>query len=567
MTLHGWCRKHWRKRYGTPPGQQQKGAFHHEYPKHVKLVVIDFMQFVKHVKVEHQTLRDILNEWLRLIRDLYRESVECVVLCFDRGTPQVKSLICHGKRYEKVDRFTDADSPVLTCNLDTPLVQTKLGTSPWMRFAGNQKLLQRELYPLLWNLLINPNTFPLRPGQMLVLHGLPSRLQPVTVYQGALWENAYAHRDQSFKPIPWSLDGHFGNWPLTAEYEANDPELYSRVFKVVGIPGGTFVEREPRYENSILEADNAVFWYQHFPEFRDLPTMIHINDGDAVSIALLQSHDRVNEKSQFYNEQYICLKYVESAKDKKEREKLPGQRGKPPPHWEYCDVNKLHTMLDHDPVLLKSGVSNPQLAFVMLNILPGSDFFDKKYRKGIGPQFIWDTFFTCANQFSHLVQWHIHGLPRDPLAYRRCIVDETLFEQFTYYIYVNKHGKAVRKKTGGNLDLVQLRAHKRLPSERQCKQFARQLGWHLQYWLNAARNIYVDPFERYENMSYWTYQKNPYTQEPEVTLVFSPKQKPMDEAYKRNLLKRKRKEKPQQDQGIAQEQKKRAVEAVNEYKS
>jgi hypothetical protein len=574
MTTDKYCRQQWRVRYGTKHGarRDQYGAFHHEYPKHAEVVILDFMQFVKHIDKDCKTVRDVLMKWIHIIKSFYHHNVNCVILCFDRGTPPVKYIHCHGKRYSKVKRFTVDDSPVISCNLDKNLERCGVNDSNWIRFAGNQKLLQREIYPLLWNMLIDPEYFSLRPGQMLVTHGLPSKIHQYTINNGPVWgrENAFVRNDTDFKPVKWSSDERFGDWPITQTQEDNDPDMYRRVFKIIGVPDGTgmFIEEAPEWKNDIKEADNAVFYYQHFDEFKYRPTIICINDGDAISISVLQSHERVNAQGEFVNQQYICLKYREPKEAREEREKDPFSRGKPPPRWEYCDVNKLHAMIDEDPIFVDSQVSNPQLSFVMLNILSGSDFFTD-YCKGIGKKIIWETFLQSASQFSHLVQWHACSLEPDPYAFRRAVVDEQCFEQFTYYIYLNKYGKTVRKKNKGNLDFKKLESYcsnlkkkeNQLPTQRMCKMFARHLGWNIQYWLNAPRNIIIDPFEKWRGMSYWGYQQSSATQESEVSFVFSPKQKPMDESYKRNLRKRKRKT-TRPGKSFDVETKKRAIEII-----
>jgi len=553
MTTDQYVRKQWRARYGTPPGQQQKGAFHHEYPEHVQVVILDFMQFVKSIGDQNQTIRQVIREWVNRIKSLFRAHVQYVVVCVDRGSPPVKTIHCHAKRYSKVKRFGDQDSPILSHNLDKPLHLCGVEDKNWMRLAGNQNLLRREVYPLLWNALTDPQQFQLRPGQMLVLSGFPSKMRQVTTVHGLAWERQFTYKDTAYVADQWHLDDvNLSDWPITAAYEQQDPELYRRVFRIVCLDDQRmFVERAPEWENDILEADNAVFYFQQVDLFRYRPTMIHINDGDAISIALLQSHERLKQDNSFVNHQYICLRYREGKEAAEKRKAIPHERNKPPPRWEYCDVNMLHCMLDKDPAFFNSGVSNPQLTFVMLNILAGTDFF-ANYCPGIGKQYIWQTFFQHAAKMSHLVQWHACALQPNPLAPRRAIVDETLFERFTYYVYANKYGKAVRKKNKGSFTFEILKTYcsqlkrkqNQVPTQRACKMFARQLGWNIQYWLNACRNIDIDPFETWRGFSYWTYQRDKQTQQPQIAYAFSPKQKPMDEAYKRNLYKRKRAKQP-----------------------
>lgn len=545
MTTKTYCRRQWRIRY-----KGKNRPIHHRYPEHVQVVVVDFMQFVKSIDETIQTIRQLIDAWVQRIRGFFHHKVECVIVCFDKGTPPVKHVHCHVKsRYKNTKRYTAGNSPVLSSNLDKTLASMELAGADWMRLAGCQALLQREVYPLLWNALLNPNALHLKPGQVVVLHGLPSKTRQVSVHHGAAWENPHTWVGTQVQVTEWSIDTDYGDWPITEAMEQQDPEMYNRVYRLVGQPNGAMhVEEAPEWHNRIVEADNGVFWYQHFDCFKLRPTMISINDGDAVSIAVLQSRDRLNEHSEFLNHQYICLRYREPKEEREKRLQDPFEANKPPPTHEYVDVNFLHTELDNDPVFCNNNVNNPQAAFAMLNILCGSDFFTD-YCRGIGERFIWNTFLQRPKLFSHLIQWNAASFPADPTAFRRAIVDETLFEQFTYYVYLNKYGKAVRKKNGGNMSFALLRTHcsklkrvqNRMPTARQCKQFARQLQWNIQYWLNAPRNIEVDPFEQWRNMSYWGYQRNPETGHAEVSYVFSPKQKPMDEAYKRHLRKRKRK--------------------------
>lgn len=301
--------------------------------------------------------------------------------------------------------------------------------------------------------------------------------------------------------------------------------------------------------NTIDEADNACFWYQHF--YPTLTTIISMNDGDAFPISLLQSRER-HDGDVPRNRQYLCLPY--RKKQKKDNPLAITHR------FEYVDVNALYAAVRTHAPFVEHRICNPVATLTFLIILCNTDFF-ANFAPGIGYATKWcegkkqtpgilDTFKSQIATFSHLVQWHYDAQPPDPCAERRIVLDERLFELFTYHCYFNKHGdRAKRSLSKSDLSITDLRVYcskfkkesHRLPDKSAVRLWARQLTWNMQYWLNAPRNIYVDPYETYMGKSYYGYVKGP--NDIDITTDTSPKQKEVDEAYKRNFYKRRQKKK------------------------
>ena len=554
------------------------------HPKNIQVYAVDMMQYMKTPLPDTiYTVDQLVKYYVRCIKYYFNirprpPGPRIVVAIWDKASPPVKKAICHSKRYSKVKRLPTSACPRLPPYIEQPIdpcydddddesiseteaqrrEDEKILGKNWIRFAGNNHLLQRELYPRLWNALLDPTVFHPAPGDMLIDHGLPSQSRIVQMYQPE-WKNSYAvHRkDSQYIMTEWTPS----QIPITASLERADPGLYNRVYIIEGIDAGNGYVKISRREtcemhNSIIEADNACFYYQRFyPNFR---YMVCINDGDAFPISLLQACER-----NLRVKQYLCLP---DRRGKKKTAMSAGE-SKKVFKYEYVDVNKLYKAVQEHPPFQKCGVSNGVVTLVFLIVLTGTDFF-QKYAPGIGhvtkwkddekarakqTHGIWDTFWAQLQMFTHLVQWNSDAQPPDPTAHRRIVIDEELFTLFTYYCYMNKYGKRARKKLRlKTLSIDNLRVYcsglkkkeNHLPDQQQIRLWARQILWNMMYWLNAPRNITIDPCEQHKGQSYYGYEPDE-EEELRVTARITPKQKRVDEAYKRHFYRRKKKRKAQ----------------------
>ena len=165
-----------------------------------------------------------------------------------------------------------------------------------------------------------------------------------------------------------------------------------------------------------------MFFYDHWFQNEDI--MVVCNDGDVFAYGLLYSYERVTPRNVFRNNHIGCLPYKKS----KDNEFFPN--GKTPKN-EYVDFNKLYVLVKDDASMKASGVQNHVATMVFLLIMAGSDFF-KDFMVGIGEEnFVWKTFFSCLDLFSHMVQMSKGVVPstRTP---RTIVLDEDLFRLFVH---------------------------------------------------------------------------------------------------------------------------------------
>ena len=135
---------------------------------------------------------------------------------------------------------------------------------------------------------------------------------------------------------------------------------------------------------------------------------------------------------------------------------------------------------------------------------------------------------------------------KSPTDKRRIVIDEELFKVFTRQCYTNKHIKACRKKQKTDdvtYEMIEMHCSKfknpkdRAPTEETMARMCRQIDWNANYWVNAFRNIYIDPFETFNGLSYYG-----YTPDLKITNNISPQQHPVDEVFKRHFFKRQSKD-------------------------
>lgn len=548
------------------------GCFDFDGPgKDLQLLVVDMMQWMKgqfpkdYIKRERQ----LLSYFRKNISGLFDTGAQVVVICFDKASPEVKKMVCHTNRYERRCKLCKKKGPLPKgrqagaeffddkCEKQCIMNQIKwyeegphlhvdddYPVDPdWSKFSADSRNLRYELYPRLANFLLN--WFPPRPGQVLIIDGLPFKERQVREWEPNFDTQGFVNQKKMRVVLePWSLESD-----LPLKEDQNVP--FNRVYCVEHCMNGQIMRREmPEMQNDIHEADNAIFYFSRFfPQF--YKQMVYINDGDAISIGLLRALEDFRGPDNYAHEQWLCLPY----KNEKGRALFTGT----PPKNQYVNLTKLCQKVENTPEFKRANVQSPIATLIFLIVLSGTDFFKGEFCYGIGrvtephkdeekrklqTKGVWDTFFADLPMYSHLVQYYPNEKSQE--LERRIVIDEELLELFTQQCYLNKYGAAAAKKmkkSESDFELVKLHCSKSIKDPRKhppdstvIQRWARQIAWNLNYWANAFRNIYIDPFERVSDRSYWGY-------EPDRTIakVVASKQKPLDEVYKRNFWKRRQK--------------------------
>jgi hypothetical protein len=538
--------------YQPPPGDDDSG-----------LLCVDMMKDFKGGTLPDyiRTTEQLVVYFIRKIFG-YLDRGSHVVVCVDKDSPAVKAIVCHGKRKEwrcvrckplekgvyhqecekecsKKEPLSHKDGPHLPEDPNAPL---PFLAQDWMRFATDSENLRRELYPRLVNALL---CVTLPAGKYLYISGFPLKIKEVLEWA----PNTVLHREKHVVIEPWSL-AH--DLPLRAPKE---------VFCHTMVIEGGVKRLSPAMFNEIQEADNAIFYYlSFFPEpYRQ---KVLINDGDAISIGLFLAQEYSMGPEARAHELFLML---------------PNHRQGTAP-FEYVNLSLLHDAVGRTFEFEKGGVQNRVATLVFLIILSGTDFF-QDFCYGIGTKTnwnenpekrekqtkgVWDTFFDKADLFSHLVQFY-RGAP-SVRAERRIVLDERMFERFVQECFISKYGKTIVKKrktqVGEEISFAQIRAHikskeRQPPPDNVILRQCRQIDWHLNYWINAWRNVHVDPFERHMDLPYYGYE-----QPGKLVDVVASKQKPVDEVCKRNFLKRKLKQKDAPPVVLTESKKRLALAAI-----
>lgn len=508
--------------------------------------VYDLMKDLKWMPESILTVDDALTYLTGKIKTLLLKipTLRAVIVTVDRKPPPVKRMVTHGKRYSKKDVFEAKNGPYL------PTKSSGLIPTPWIRFAGNYKLLQREFYPRLFNAFMDGSKVMPGPGQMIVLHGFPAYSEWVTVYKQQNHHIGTNDRGQVKQVHMWRNDIEL---PITKAMEREDPHLYNRIYVFENVPpcaqfpqGYLRKEEWEEAKNDIAESDGAMFYYDHW--FQNENIMFICNDGDVFSYGLLYSYERVTSQNTFRNNHIVCIPY----KKTKDNEWFP--QGEIPKN-EYVDLNRLYVLVKEDGAMKAAGMQNNVVTLVFLLIMAESDFF-KEYMKGLGADtIIWKVFFANLTMFSHLVQ-SSKGVTPSTRIPREIVLDEDLFRIFTHYCYIQKYGKAVKKKARtDDITYEMLKEHTQtgakaekdpdyhLPDRNKIRLWARQVEWNLLYYRNTpfGNEHSPNPFETWDGLPYFPYTHNAQGK-PEMTTVVSAKRKPVDEVYSQHFYCNKKKQ-------------------------
>lgn len=529
-------------------------AFSFTRPKDATVVVYDLMKDLKFVPDTVTTLDAAILYITGKINALLKSiefPIQTVVVLVDRKPPPVKRMVTHSKRYKGKNVLRARDGPYL------PVQLTHLIPTPWIRFAGNYKNLQREFYPRLLNAFMDNIHLTMRPGQTVVFHGFPGYTEWQTTFNKEAYKGGSDERGRVEIVHTWKESSEL---PIKKQQEQDDPDLYNRIFYIKchypdeAHPQGWLERAEWKdAKNSISESDGAMFFYDHY--FANENIMFVCNDGDVFAYGLMYGYERIMGNNTFRNKHYVCMPY----KKKKDAHQFPDGRV---PKYEYVDLNMLYICVKEDPVFKAAEVQCPITTMAFLLIIAGSDFF-KDYMKGLGAEkVLWTTFFQSLSLFSHMVQ--TPSLPPSTRTPRRIVLDEDAFILFTHYCYLQKYGKTARKLAKKDVHddtltyeelsvacskgtKAQKNSEYKLPSQNQIRLWARQIEWNILYYRNApfGEQHVPDPFETWHGLPYYPYAINAQTGEPEMVSVVSAFSKPVDEVLSRYMYSSREKNKRQ----------------------
>ncbi|MBX9637255.1 MAG: hypothetical protein K2Q45_06860 [Nitrosomonas sp.] len=538
------------------------------------VVIIDFMQFVKHLNKKILIKGDMLRHFANKIRYIMFSKtmkIRVVIVLVDGKPVPVKRMVEHEVRYKGVDVFKSDHNPYL------PKSNDDLLPNPWIRFAGNYELLRRELYPLLFNAFMFCEYFTPLPGQMLVLSGFPGRSKYQSVNQEAPWNCKTDAANNVLLVVPWNRD----ELPITAKDEEADPDLYHRVYFLENaspcpeFPQGALLRGEwVDAKNSISEADIRMFYFEHW--YQNEHILFSINDGDIFSIGLLYACERVvgkqphDGKYVFRNKHTVLLPYKKEGEPDDE----PSEKKKTE---EYVDLNRFYELVHEYSVFREAKVQSPEATMAFLLIMGGSDFF-KDFLKGIGSQtIIWPTFEKNAALFSHMIQ-KSNDLTKSTRAKRELVIDEDMFRRFIYYCYMSKYETAAVKATkpaAGKLTFDQLAAYVKatkngtkdpkyhMPDRNTCRLWCRQVEWNLNYWINGPFGFDVSPFETWYGLPYYPYVKDGPNSYKMVDVV-AHKPKPVDHVFAKHMYAYAVQKKKRGTEENIQAKKQKVVEAMQD---
>ncbi len=542
------------------------------------------------------TVEDLLRYLVNKIKYELTRRNECsiVVACFDTDTVPVKKIVEYGKRkewrckhckvlpYDKdTKKYEFSPECKSECKFKVPLLPEDgphLPESPsdrlpclakyWMRFAANSTNLRRELYPRLMNVFLEQNWAMPDNGQTIIISGLPCDSEVVSA-DHIKWQFGFTPSKDAERRLlkPFRIGG-LSSYKWTTK-------MYQQVYRFQNINHQIYRHLVPEMEHQIAEADNSCFFFLQF--YPNANAMIVINDGDAITIGLWRVvEDFINGKCNL--KRYVALPRRKSTK--------PGEYNY---SHDYLDLVKFKQLIETNPLYTQYKVANPVATVGFLVILAGTDFF-QDFCQGIGyktkynddeakrakqTEGIWDTFHSKLSLFTHLVQWNVFTMIPDCTVKRRIVLDEELFALFVYHCYLNKYGRTVMKKVKASkledVKLAEIKAHcakmkrvqNRLPDKQKIQLWARQITWNMDYWVNACRNIPVDPFKHIDNKPYYGYVKKGSTMV--LASAVHPVQEDVGDAYMQHFLKTKREQrqlKPKLDALEIVKRKKNAIDMI-----
>lgn len=515
------------------------------------VAIVDLMQWIKNVPDAENTIDKMLQYFVEHVQRIMQKKGSTIKTCIvlvDGAALPVKRLVVHAKRYSKVDVFPSSGAPYLDRD------GSALRPNDWIRFAANQELLRRELYPRLYNAFMSCRFFTPWVGQNLILSGFPGRSHYETLYVERPWESFTNGNGQVWQIRYWDEQREL---PIRERDERNDPELYHRAYMVQNIcpcaeyPQGGLVRAEwTEGKCALSEADVRMFWFDHF--FSTEHIMFYCNDGDVFSVGGMYARERLltapsvkavgnGDETQkrgtyhFRNRHTVCM----PNKAKKGPKAAQGP-------LQYINLNMFYALVCEYPPFRAAGVANPMATLVFMLILSESDFVPN-FLFNMGTQtVVWKTFMENLPMFTHLVQVNDlagQGHTRRP---RSIIMDEKLFKTFVRYCYLSKVTNSAKFKKGKVRKLSyddlknrtrsdQKESRKHLPEPNEIRLRCRQIEYNLTLWRNGPLGFEPDPFQKWFGLPYFPYDRDPETGAPKLVDVVSPRDRCADEAYACNL--------------------------------
>lgn len=503
------------------------------------VIIVDYMQWVKSIPKEITMKMSLMQHFVGYVRRLAQENphAHTIILVVDLKPLDPKRAVAHAKRHDKSTMYTSEGGPYLPRREQ----DTVPSADVWIRFASNYKLLQRELYPALFNAFVSCRYWTPRPGQRLILSGFPGRSEWVDIHSDAPWSLPRNAQHQVRVVHMWDPVTEL---PLTAAMEEADSDLYHRAFVVEHVapsaefPQGKLVSYEwEELKSDISEADTRIFWLSHY--FNHEHVIFSINDRDAFPIGLLNAAERVSaivpepRHFVFTNRHTVRLPVLR-------KKKRPGEVEIP--QYTFVNLNKLYELVHEYPIFKRNNVQNPILTLVFIITLNGTDFFDKfLFRMGY-LDIIWGVFISNIVVFTHLVQASEGTRPNTRIR-RPIVLDEDRFALFIRYCFIAFHEVGV-KRSKKRVTVSNVRTHTRtLDETRQhwldantTRAFSRAILWVMQYWKWCPLGYTPDCFEMWRDLPYYPYWRNPANGgAPEFITLVSPYSKPIDDVFLQNM--------------------------------
>lgn len=543
MGIHKDARKWLETQFRTCITYQLELQEHEAVPT---VAVVDLMQWVHSVENGGIPLVRCLQYFADRIKNIMHArgtTIRTCIVLVDGPTLPAKKLVCHKKRYGNKSVYEDHTGPHL------PVDGAQCVPSEWNDFAGNQKLLRRELYPRLFNMFMSCRFFTPNPGQNLILSGFPGRSHYQTMPVPAPWESFVADGGRVWQIRYWDEEREL---PITEAMEQADPDLYHRAYMVQNVipcaeyPQGGLLRAEwTQGKCALSEADVRMFWFDHF--FQTEHIIFYCNDGDVFPIGGLYARERCiaapsfrtnggddvikRGTYQFRNRHTVCLPY--------KRKDLETDPTKGP--QQFWNLNKFYALVCEYPPFRAHGVANPMAMVAFLITLSGTDYM-KKFLHGMGETtIIYPTFMENLGLLRHLVQVNdVAGLGQTRRA-RAVIIDEDLFKTFVRFCYSaqavrTRNGKSFKDDKVRSLSFAQLKSKtKALPSPNETRLRCRQIQYTLELWRNGPMGFEPDIYQQWFGMPYFPYARDPVTGKPMLTEAVAPQSRCTDEAFAHNL--------------------------------
>ena len=503
--------------------------------------VVDLMQFVKHIPTKNPCAirAQLVDHFVKRAVEILtmHPSIQDLIIMVDGAPLAAKRAVAHRKRHGKEAPLPSAGGPYIPPRDQDPI----MSPDKWKAFSKNFELLRRELYPLLFNALMQLRGFKLRVGQRIILSGFPGHSGWQPIHHTAPQEALRNAQNRQWAVKLWE------DLPITEAMERADPQLYCRTYVVEQRPEGIVWFEWEAAANDISEADIRMFWFAHF--YREHHVLFYLNDGDVFSIGLLAAQERLHAISAeeraytFYNRHSVMMPMLGDQDG--DDDDAPARK-----RYYYVNLNKLYSLVREFEPLRRAGVHSPVATIVMLITMAGCDFFEKFLHSMGFSTVIWNTFLSNIAFLTHVVMIPDAKLPvlSETRVYRQVVVNERAFACFVRLCFAAKYRNDLTvkrlKHTPSVKDLEVRASHTakgvpqtderfRFPDQNETRAYARAALWVLEYWKNGVAGFLPDCMEQWRGLPYYPYWVNPQTREPEFLKLVCPYSKPIDDVFAR----------------------------------